>query len=135
LLVSEASSGAVSSYRILDGGTLEVISPSVANGQAATCWIVADDRGDVFATNPGSDTLSTYKVRIGNGKLTLRDATARAADKPLDAAISANGRFLYALAPGNGTVHVFRIERNGGLTDLGAVAGGLSMFAQGIAAR
>jgi 6-phosphogluconolactonase (cycloisomerase 2 family) len=55
-------------------------------------------------------------------------------------AITTDGRFLYALDPdidpGNGTVHMFRIDRDGGLTDLGAIGGeGLSIFANGIAAR
>ncbi|MGE5893911.1 MAG: lactonase family protein [bacterium] len=135
LLVAEAGSGAVSSYSILPDGTLQVISPSVANGQAATCWISGNKRGDVFTSNTGSGTISAYKLTAGNGKLVLRDPTAGSANRPIDQAVTVNGRFLYASDPGNGTVHMFRIKRGGGLTDLGAIAAGLSIFANGIAAR
>ena len=65
LLVSEAGSGAASSYRILPDGTLSVISPSVANGQAATCWIMANRRGDVFTANTASGTVSAYQLMAG----------------------------------------------------------------------
>lgn len=135
LLVAEAGSGAVSSYKILQDGTLQVISPSVANGQAATCWIAGTERGGVFTANTASQTISAYTVTTGNGQITLHDATAGFAALPIDLAVSANGRFLYALAPGNGTVHAFRAGHGGLLIDLGAVDGGLSIFAQGIAAR
>jgi 6-phosphogluconolactonase len=140
LLVSEAGSGAASSYRIRPDGTLEVISTSVGNGGIATCWIAGNKRGDIFTSNTGSHTVSAYKLLAGNGRLRLREATAGVASRPIDMAITANGRFLYALDPdedpGNGTVHMFQIDRDGGLTDLGAIAGeGLSIFANGIAAR
>jgi 6-phosphogluconolactonase (cycloisomerase 2 family) len=135
LLVAEAGSGSVSSYTILHDGTLKVISPSVTNGQSATCWIAGNKRGDVFTANTGSQTISFYNLMARNGKLALNNATAGVADKPIDLGITENGRLLYALDPGNGTVHMFQIKRDGGLTDLGAVAGGLSIFAQGIVAR
>ncbi len=135
LLVAEAGSGAVSSYDILDDGTLQVISPSVPNGQTATCWIAANKRGNVFTSNTGSGTISAYELMAGNGKLALQNPTAGAAVRPIDSAITVNGRFLYAADPGNGTVHMFQIEHDGSLTDLGAVDGGLSIFANGIAAR
>jgi len=135
LLVAEVGSGAVSSYSILHNGTLDVISSSVANGQVATCWIAGNNRGDVFTANTGSQTISAYKVKAGKGKLELLDATSGVGNRPIDMAISVNGRFLYALDPADGGIDMFRIERDGRLTDLGTVAGGLSIFAQGIAAR
>lgn len=135
LLVSEAGSGAVSSYKILRDGTLQIITPSLANGQAATCWIAANRRGNVFTANTGSQNISSYKLRAGNGKLTLFNATAGFGNRPIDMAIPVNGRFLYALDPANGGIDMFKIERNGSLTDLGTVDAGLSIFAQGIAAR
>ncbi len=138
LLVSEAGSGAASSYRILPDDTLDLITPSEPNNQTATCWIAGNKRGDVFTSNTASSTVSAYKLLAGNGRLLLRDEAAyeAAGSRPIDMAITADGRFLYALDPGNGTVHMFRIDRDGGLTDLGAIAGeGLSIFANGIAAR
>jgi 6-phosphogluconolactonase len=135
LLVAEAGSGAVSSYNILHNGTLKVISPSVANGQAATCWIGANQRGNVFTANTGSQNIASYKLTARNGKLALRNATAGFGNRPIDLAIPINGRFLYALDPANEGIDMFQIEPNGSLTDLGTLAGGLSIFAQGIAAR
>jgi 6-phosphogluconolactonase len=136
LLVSEAGSGAASSYRILLDDTLELLSASVPNGQAATCWIAGNKSGDIFTSNTASGNVSAYKLLAGNGRLLLRDAIAGTAFSPIDMAITADGRFLYALDPGNGAVHMFRIDRDGGLTDLGAIAAvGLDIFANGIAAR
>jgi 6-phosphogluconolactonase len=135
LLVVEVGSNAVSSYNILHNGTLQVISPSVANGQKAACWIAGNERGNIFTANPGTSSISAYKLRAGNGKVALLNGTAGGGNAPLDLAISVNGRFLYALDPGNGAIDMFQIERDGGLTDLGTVPGGLSIFAQGIAAR
>jgi 6-phosphogluconolactonase len=135
LLISEAGSGAVSSYNILDDNTLQVISPSVANGQSATCWIAGNERGNVFTANTGSQTISAYMLKAGNGKLALLNATAGVGNRPIDLSTTVDGRFLYALDPANGTIDMFQIEPDGGLTDLGTVAGGLSIFAQGIAVR
>jgi 6-phosphogluconolactonase len=134
LLVSEAGSGAVSSYEIEDDGSLQVISPSVGNGQSATCWIARDYKGSVITANTGSGTISVYE-EIFNGQLELLDATAGVGVTPLDIGVSADGRFLYALDPVSETVDMFRIEADGSLTDLGTIAGGLSVFAQGIAVR
>jgi 6-phosphogluconolactonase len=135
LLVVEAGSNAVSSYDILHDGSLQVISPSVANGQIAACWIAGDQRGNVFTTNPGTATISAYKNKARKGTLVLLDGTANVGNPLLDLATTSNGRFLYALDPNNNAIDAFKIERDGSLTDLGAVGGGLPMFSQGIAVR
>jgi 6-phosphogluconolactonase len=134
LLVSEAGSGAVSSYDIEDDGSLQTISSSVENGQAATCWIDKTYMGFVFSANTGSGTISVYEG-VFNGQLELRDATAGFGVTPLDIGLSIDDRFLYALDPVSENIDMFRIEAGGSLTDLGTVAGGLSIFAQGIAVR
>ena len=135
LVVVEVTTDAVSSYNVLDNGTLQVISPSVVNGQTAACWIAGNEFGYIFTANPGSSTISAYKIDDRNGKLTLLNGTAGGGNKPLDLAITRNGRFLYALDPANGAIDTFQIESNGSLTNLGTAPGGLSMFAQGVAAR
>jgi len=137
LLVSEAGSGSASSYDILADGTLQVISPSVANGQTATCWIVGN-RKFVFTANTGSNTISAYKVKARDGSLALLDPVAGQGNLPIDMATTVNGRFLYVLSPGNGGIGMIRIEPHGSLTNLGVVYGEngeLSIFAQGIEAR
>jgi 6-phosphogluconolactonase (cycloisomerase 2 family) len=55
-----------------------------------------------------------------NGALTLLGATATdMGATPLDLAISADGKFLYALTAGEGTISVFSIASDGSLTFLG----------------
>jgi 6-phosphogluconolactonase (cycloisomerase 2 family) len=135
LLVVETGPNAVSSYKIRSDNTLQVISGSVPDGQKASCWIVGDEDGDVFTMNPGSGTVSSYLSTARNGKVSLVDGTAGNANKPLDAAIAGKGHFLYILDPGNGGVDMFRIENDGGLTNMGTADGDLSLFAQGLASR
>ncbi len=135
LLVAEAGSGAVSSYRILDNGMLQVISPSVANGQVATCWIAGNGRF-AFTANTGSGTLSGYELEMGKGAVELDAAAAGLGNLDIDTAISIDGRFLYTLNVGNGSIGMFRIDADGGLTDLGhAFEGDIAIFSQGLAAR
>jgi len=145
LLVSEAGSGAVSSYKIRRDDSLWVIDPSVANNQTATCWIAGNERGFVYTANTGSQTISAYRLstwknhhkkwKHGKGKLVLLDETAGLGNRPIDMDITDNGRYLYALDPAEETIDMFEIEADGSLTDLGTVPGGLSIYAQGIAAR
>jgi 6-phosphogluconolactonase len=135
LLVSEAGSGAVSTYDIDGDGSLQAISPSVGNGQSATCWIARNQRGYVYTANTGSQNLSVYEGKNNDAQLDLIDATTAFGNRPIDIGVSVNGRFLYALDPASETIDMFEIESDGALTDLGTVAGGLSIFAQGIAVR
>lgn len=135
LLVVEVGANAVSSYQILADATLQVISGSVPNGQRAACWIAGNERGRVFTANPGAGTLSAYRVKNQNGQVALLDGAAGSGNKPLDLAVTTNGRFLYALDPARGGIDGFEIAHDGSLADLGAIGGDLSVFAQGIAAR
>lgn len=144
LLVAEAGSGAVSSYAILRDDSLWVLNPSVANDQAATCWIAGNARGYVYTANTGSQTISSYylqtwkhhhKDKYGKTELVLLDKTAGFGNRPIDMAISGNGKYLYALDPAAEAIDMYAIEADGSLTDLGMAPGDLSIFAQGIAAR
>jgi 6-phosphogluconolactonase (cycloisomerase 2 family) len=136
LLVVEVNggNGAVSSYRIGADGRLHVLSASVTNGQAASCWIASDDRGNVYTTNPGSSSISSYDA-TRRGRVTLVDATAATGVATLDEGVSQDGRFLYALNPGNGGIETFRIGHDGSLTSLGFTDGGLATYTQGLAVR
>jgi 6-phosphogluconolactonase len=135
LLVVEAGANAVSSYDVGPDGRLHAISASVPNGQIATCWIVVNRRGDIVTTNPGTHSLSTFRVDAGTGEVTLLNGTAGAGDAPLDIDLSKGGRFAYAVDPANGGVDMFKIEPDGSLTGMGNVNGGLASFAQGMAVR
>lgn len=129
----EAGANAVSSYDIAPDGSLGVISASVPNGQAATCWIVVTRSGEVLTTNPGTHSLSAFHVDTGTGQVSLLNGTAGAGNAPLDIDVTESGRFAYAVDPGNGGVDMFRIEADGSLTGLGTVDLGLMPYAQGMA--
>lgn len=135
LLVVEAATNAVSSYTVARNGHLQPITMSAVNGQIASCWIAINHRGDVYTTNPGTNSLSSFHEAVGSGQVSLMNGTAGAANTPLDLDISVNGRFLYAVDPSNGGVDMFRIESDGSLTGMGGVDGGLAIYAQGMAVR
>jgi 6-phosphogluconolactonase len=135
LLVVEAGSNAVSSYKLKYDGSLQTITASAANGQIATCWIVVNQRGDVITTNPGTNSLSTFHVDARTGQVSLLNGTAGSGDAPLDIDVTENGRYAYAVDPANGGVDMFKIEYDGSLTGMGSVDGGLGLFAQGMAVR
>jgi 6-phosphogluconolactonase len=136
LLVSEAGSGAVSSYKILSDNTLEVLDSSVPNSQSATCWIAKNSRGFVYTANTGSNTISAYDSGSGNGPLELLAQEAGTGNRPIDLITTGNGRFLYVLNANDGTIGMFHIRANGSLRDLGTIGIGEDAFpfAQGIAA-
>jgi 6-phosphogluconolactonase len=135
LVVAEAGSQAVSTYALLDDNTLSIISPSVPNGNAATCWIVGTWFEAVFTANTGGDNISAYKVKPRDGTIRLKDAAAASGNKPLDMATTFDGRFLYVINAADGSVGAFRILPNGRLRDLGTAAGLPANYAQGIAVR
>lgn len=135
LVVSEAGSAAVSTYDLQPDDSLQVISPSVANGNGATCWIVGTWRGFVYTANTATDNISFYKVTAGSGEIELREAIAGVGNKPIDMATAQNGRYLYALNAADGMVGMFRTKFNGTLEAMGTIGGLPSPYAQGIAAR
>lgn len=115
--------------------TLHTLSSSVPNGQAATCWIAGNTQY-AFTANTASSNISSYAVKRGQGTLELVDAMAGYGDLDIDIAVTRNGRFLYALNAGSGTIGMFRIKSDGSLVDLGMADEILvEIFTQGIAAR
>jgi 6-phosphogluconolactonase (cycloisomerase 2 family) len=127
LIVTEAS-GSVSSYTVNGDGTLSVISASVPNGQQATCW-VALANGYAYAVNAATGAISGYHIDAA-GRLRLRDpdgVTADAGGGAIDAATTADGRYLYVQNGATATIHIYRIGDDGSLTSLGEV-GGLPRF-------
>jgi 6-phosphogluconolactonase len=145
LIVSEAAgaapSGAVSSYALVGNGKLSTISASISTHQAATCWLVLTNDGRfAYGANTGSGSISGYEVSP-NGALSALNANGRTGvtngsrATPLDMDITQDGKFLYVLQTGTGTVGAFAIGSDGRLSvlpdtpGLAAVAG-----FQGIAA-
>lgn len=142
LIVSEAAAGApgastLSSYGVSDNDTLETISKSVPDTQAAACWVVITRNGHLaFTSNTASGTVSSFRVsRCGVLSLIAGVAADLGTDSaPTDMALSGNSRFLYVLNSGAGTVAGFRVRGDGNLTAVNEVAG-LPLSAEGLAAR
>lgn len=135
--LSAGGQNALSSYRVDENGKLELISGSVNNGQAATCWaVVTSDGRYAYSINTASGTISSYEVST-EGDLTLLDpdaASAGSGSTPTDPALSDDGRFLYVRDPLLNTVDAWRVEANGSLTPLGTTQG-VPTGGQGLAAR
>ncbi len=132
-IVSEAGSGAASSYEIDHIADLELVSGSVALGQNAPCWLVTTRDGRyAYTANAGSGTISSLGI-APDGVLSLLNPVAGTLAAPLDLAITGNSKFLYA-REGNSAVSGFKIAPDGSLTLVGSWTG-LPAGAQGIAAR
>jgi 6-phosphogluconolactonase (cycloisomerase 2 family) len=142
LVVTEAfraqkGAAAASSYSVR-GTTITPLTRSVGNGRSEICWaaVTPDDRF-AFTTNFADGAVSRY--RIGpDGELTLEDATAglsvdgRAGLR--DEALTADGRYLYALDADSGSIFGWAVGDAGSLSSLGS-CGGLPAAVAGLAAR
>lgn len=129
LVVSEAFGGApgqsaTSSYQV-DGGSLEVISPSVGTTQTSACWVAISKNGRfAYTTNAASGTISSYGI-AADGSLTLLNGVAGstgAGSSPIDMAFSNNGAYLYALGSASHTISIFQENADGSLTAIGNIS-------------
>jgi 6-phosphogluconolactonase len=125
LIVSETNSndpnrGSASSYNLEQTGLLNILSPSVANQQTASCWVVITKNGKfAYISNPLSNSLSGYQIG-NNGQLQLltpNGVTATTGDFPLDVALSHRGwdEDLYVFNAGNHTISSFEVNDDGSL--------------------
>src|SRR5262249_41423313 len=144
VFVSEAGGGAdasaVSSYLVADDGSLEVITPAAATTETAACWVVVTPDGRfAYTTNTGSGSMPGHRVAL-SGELALLDGDGRtgvtgAGSSPIDMALSRDGRFLYTLNSGSGTIAAFSsVRANGSLSPLRSLSG-LPAGSNGLAAR
>ncbi len=134
LLVTEAA-GAVSAYTIATDGALTATTSSLSTHQAAPCWMAAGG-GWGWAINAGSDSVTGYGI-AGDGTLALTASSgiaATTANKPLDAALSSDGAFLYVLDSNDHSISTYAVATDGTLTRHPDVIG-LPATAEGIAAN
>jgi 6-phosphogluconolactonase len=118
LFVSEAA-GSASSYTV-DAAGARVISSALALGQPAPCWLVVTPDGRfAYTANAGGGSISDIAI-APNGSISLASTTSLGTgSKPLDEAVSSDGRFLYVLVDGRHTIGAFRIGADGALSALG----------------
>ena len=117
-IVSEATTGSASSYRVKPFTT---ITGALADDQKAACWLVVA-RNVAYVVNAASNSISTYAI-AGDGSLTLIAAVAATTSAgPTDAALSPDGRQL-SVRLSSGAVGSWRIGHGGTLTDAGSAPG------------
>ena len=127
-IVSEAASGSASSYDVLADGTLSVVSAAAPTLQRAPCWLIVDNSGRfAYTANAASATITGFAIDA-NGTLTRLTASGVSADLgagagPLDLDMSRNGKYLYVLKNGTGTVGGFEVAGDGSLTSIGDTPG------------
>jgi 6-phosphogluconolactonase (cycloisomerase 2 family) len=127
LVVTEAfraatGKAAASSYRLVQG-RVQPVSRSVGNGRSEICWaVVTPDGRYAFTTNFADGAVSRYTI-ADDASLKLEDAVAATAVEGetglRDAALTPDGRFLYAIDADSGRVFGWAVDR-GALTPLGA---------------
>ncbi len=133
LVVAEAASSVVSTYNLNADDSLTTVA-SLADGQKALCWIVRANHDTYYVANAASGTLSGYHVDASGG-LSLIGSTgvvATTGGGPVDLAASRDGRYVYAQLGGGNSLAELRVNDDGTLSWIGAIAGRAGM--EGIAA-
>ncbi len=134
LLVSEAGSGAVSSYEINPDNTLAVITSKAPAGGGATCWVIPVG-GWVYASNSVSSNVALYGLE-SSGSLTplgiaVKEHTNVKAifppgipitSFPLDLAATRDGKFVYVVYSVLGRVIGYQVNEDGKLTKVASVS-------------
>jgi 6-phosphogluconolactonase (cycloisomerase 2 family) len=123
LVIAEAGASTVTTYTLRANGTLSTIG-SVADGQAALCWI-APANGFFFGANAGSGSVSGFRVDA-SGHPTLVGTTS-VGEGAIDLDASRGGQFLYVQLGGAGTINELKVNRDGSLTSLGTILGSPNM--------
>ncbi len=138
IFVSEAA-GSASSYEVSEDGDLQVITEAASTKQSAPCWLILSHDGRfAYTANAGSGSISGFSVNHA-GALELitpngQTAVTGAGSHPVDMAQSDDGRFLYSLNNGNGTITGFRVKQDGSLQSV-TVVNGIATSAAGLAGR
>ena len=116
---------------------ITALSLAVTVGVFAASWRAVDSRADdrlrSYAGTVARSTtaeLHRYADALSAAVGFVRDAGG---DTPTDLDVGRDGRFLYALSSGSGSVSAFRVADGGGLASLGAT-GALAPGAVGLVA-
>ena len=122
VIVSEAGSASISSYRVDADGALSAITAALPVGFGAPCWVAVSPNGKLAYTGNASGSISGFGV-APDGSLEPIGTTLVASPRDLD--FSRNGRFLYAVSPGNaatgGRVTGYRVTSDGSLEQVTSV--------------
>jgi len=111
IVVSEAGLSTVSSYRAGVRGALRTITPSLAVGQGAACWVAVSPSGRFAYTGNASGSISGFAI-ARDGSLEAISTTL--APSPRDLDFDASGRWLHVVSSG-GQVTTYRVGHDGSL--------------------
>lgn len=125
LVVTEAGTSSLSVYTLNADDTVTALG-SVADGQAALCW-VTQVGGFYYGSNAGSATISAFQEGT-SGAPVLVGIAAHTEAGTTDSAATPNGRFLYVTNGGAGTLDEFHVNADGTLFEIGSVTGLASPF-------
>lgn len=135
-----AGEGALSSWLVSDDGTIHLVSSKVPSGESGACWVVVHQSGAfAFVANTVSSTVSMYAVNSANATVSFLSAFPSPFSET-DLGFSADGKFLFALAPdqnfqGSPGINVWRFQpANGNVMRLPGVTG-LPRSVDGLATR
>ncbi|HLZ09540.1 MAG TPA: beta-propeller fold lactonase family protein, partial [Chloroflexota bacterium] len=115
--------GSVGAFTVAADGTLAPIGTSpFPDFQTATCWVaLSPDQAYLFATNTGSDSISSFAISSG-GSLTLGSTTVlRGAPGivAVDLRLSPSGRHLYVVDDHAHAISILRVK-GGTMTEIAA---------------
>ncbi|MBO0884454.1 MAG: beta-propeller fold lactonase family protein, partial [Mycobacterium sp.] len=115
--LSNGQMSGASSYDVSRSGTLRPNGVPVTSGQAAACWLAAAEQF-AYTTNAGSGSIGRFSV-ARDGSLSLTGTTTLGeGSHPLDEGVSRNQDYLYVLVDGFHQIIGYRVERDGGLTQV-----------------
>jgi 6-phosphogluconolactonase (cycloisomerase 2 family) len=126
-IVTEAAGGAptastVSSYWI--GSTSSLVSGPVHADQTAACWLVTTADGKyAYATNTGSNTISSFSVSNNGSVQILSKVAATTGGAPADVTLSGNEFYLYTINGGSHSISEFKKGNNTSLKNIGEITG------------
>ncbi len=140
LVLSEAATSSVSSFRFVDNSRIDaprVVTAALANGQGAACWIATTPNGRfAYSANAGPGNVSAFGVRR-DGRLTLLAAIAGSTGNnagAIDMAVSPDGSQLHVFASRAPHISSFAIAADGSLSPLG-ISTGMPLGSAGLAAN
>ena len=120
VLVSEAGGSSVSSYRLGGAGALRSITASLPVGFGAACWLAASPNGKFAYTGNASGSITGFDVDPDGSLGALGTVALQLSPRDLD--FARNGRYLYAVSPGNATtpgrIAGYRLAADGALTEV-----------------
>ena len=133
VVVSEAASGSLSSYRI-NGQNLTVVTGALSDGQAAPCWVTITGNGKyAYTTNAASGTISSFRINQDGSLQLLASVAATTGAGPTDMALSDDSHFLYARVR-DGSIAAYEVRDDGSLVSLGTAVGATAIGSSGLAA-